>query len=243
MSALAVTLSTTILAIVLAIARPTGRASPYPPPEERPAPVIELPPPALPVSDIPLTVDPPASAQIDDFTGHAQILSLSCESRSAVDWAAFYGVHIGELAFLQGLPVSGDPDVGFVGDVRGVWGQVPPNAYGVHAGPVARLLQDYGLPAFYHLYTPWRSVQAEIAAGRPVIVWVAGHVQAGQGQRYDAPDGHHTVVAPFEHTVILLGYDRDTVTIEDEGQRYTRTLDQFMASWQALRDMAITAQP
>src|SRR5258708_6738126 len=160
MIALPVSLSTALLAIVLAIARPTAPGAPFPPPEEPPPITVEQPPPALPPSDIPLMLDPPASAQVDGFIGHPQILSLSCESRSAVDWAAFFGVHIGELAFLRGLPVSTDPDIGFVGDVRGVWGQVPPNAYGIHARPVARLLQDYGLPAFYHLYTALRSVPA-----------------------------------------------------------------------------------
>jgi uncharacterized protein YvpB len=195
------------------------------------------------LSAIPLNIVLPESAQVDGYLGQPQILALSCESRSAVDWASFFGVHIGEIAFLRDLPVPSDPDVGFVGDVRGLWGLAPPNAYGVHAGPVARQLEQYEVPAYYHLYTPWQSVQAEIASGRPVIVWVTGHVQAGQRQRYDAPDGHHTVVARFEHTVILVGYNRDTVTIEDEGQRYTRTLDQFMDSWQALRDMSITAQP
>ena len=82
-----------------------------------------------------------------------------------------------------------------------------------------------------------------MAAGRPVIVWVTGHVEPGAGQRYTAPDGHRTVVAPFEHTVIVVGYDRYSVIIEDEGHSYTRTLDQFLLSWQALRHMAITTQP
>ena len=231
-----------LLALALILPPPGARASP-PPPRRELSMAIELPPPALTASDIPLSLVPPAAASVEGFTGYPQIVSLSCKSRSAVDWAAFFGVHIGEIAFLRGLPISDDPDVGFGGDVRGEWGQVPPNAYGVHAGPVARLLQQYGLPAHYHLYTPWKSVQDEIAAGRPVIVWVTGHVQAGQGQRYTAPDGHRTVVAPFEHTVILVGYDQAMVSIEDEGKRYSRTLDQFMISWQPLRDMSITAQP
>src|SRR5207253_6222577 len=132
------------------------------------------------------------------------------------------------------LPVSADPDIGFVGSVDGAWGQVPPYAYGVHAGPVARLLQDIGVPAYYHLYTPWSAVQAEIAAGRPVIVWVTGHVAAGQGQIYIAPGGHRTVVAPFEHTVIVVGYDRETVTISDEGRQYRRFLSTFFAAWNPL---------
>jgi uncharacterized protein YvpB len=230
------------LIFVGALLGPSPRL-PLPPFGQPPPPVVELPPAFLPSSSLPLEFDPPASAQVPGFTGHPQILSLSCESRSAVDWAAFFGVHIGELAFFKALPVSSDPDIGFVGDVRGVWGQVPPNAYGVHAGPLARLLQQYGLPAGYHLYTPWRTVQQEIASGRPVIVWVTGHVVPGQGQLYLAPDGHRTVVARFEHTVMLIGYTSDSVTIEDEGDVYTRSLKVFMESWQPLRNMAITAQP
>lgn len=214
-----------------------------PPPSLTPLPETEVPPYALPWSNIPIVATPPDSAFVDGFVGHGQILPLSCESRSAADWAGFFGVRIGELDFFGALPASNDPDRGFVGDVQGTWGQVPPNAYGVHAGPVAYLLRQYGLPAYYHLYTPWRAVQAEVAAGRPVIAWVTGHVEPVAGQRYTAPDGHRTVVARFEHTVIVVGYDLGTVTVEDEGRRYTRTLDQFLESWQSLRNMAITAQP
>jgi uncharacterized protein YvpB len=219
-------------------------ASVIPPlPGSTPTPAPELPPDGLAWSNIPLSLTPLDSAVVDGFIGHKQSLSLSCEARSAVDWAGYFGVRVGELKFFRALPISTDPDKGFVGDVRGTWGQLPPNAYGVHAGPVARLLQQYGLPAYYHLYASWSSVQAEVAAGRPVIAWVTGHVEPGAGQRFTAPDGHRTVVAPFEHTVIVVGYDRYSVIIEDEGRRYTRTLAQFLKSWQSLRNMAITAQP
>ena len=186
---------------------------------------------------------PPASAYITRVVGHPQSLALSCESRSAADWAAAFGFHIDELEFLNALPTSDDPDRGFVGDVNGAWGQVPPNAYGVHAGPVARLLNQYGVPANFQLFMRFETLQAEIAAGRPVIVWVTGHVEAGSGRLYVASDGHHTVVAPFEHTVIVIGYDPTTVTVMDGARRYSKPIEQFMASWQPLRYMAITASP
>lgn len=222
----------------------TAFAAVEPPPPPEPAlPVIEGPPEALSTSDIPLNPTPPESAAIGGLVGRPQTLPLSCESRSAADWASFFGVQIDELEFFHALPVSTDPDKGFVGDVRGAWGQVPPHAYGVHAGPVARLLLTYGLPAHYHIYLPWPSVQAEVAAGRPVIVWVTGHVDAGIGRLYTAADGHRTVVAPFEHTVIVVAYDTASVTVEDEGRQYSRPLDVFLQSWSALRNMAITAQP
>jgi uncharacterized protein YvpB len=186
---------------------------------------------------------PPKSAYITRVAGHAQALALSCESRSAADWAAAYGFHIDELDFLSSLPSSDDPDRGFVGDVNGAWGLVPPSAYGVHAGPVARLLSHYGVPAHFQLFMRFETLQAEVAGGRPVIVWVTGHVEAGAGRLYIASDGHHTVIAPFEHTVIVIGYDPTTVTVLDGARRYSRTIEQFMASWQPLRYMAITAGP
>jgi uncharacterized protein YvpB len=128
-----------------------------------------------------------------------------------------------------------------VGDVKGAWGQTPPNAYGVHAGPVARLLNSYGVPAAGGRYLKWSVVQREVAAGRPVMVWVTGHVEAGHtAQIYTAADGRETVVAAFEHTVIVVGYTAETVTIVDGAQLYTKPLPVFLESWGTLRNMAVT---
>ena len=241
MHAFRVSLVAAILSSGLALAPATPPPPPYP--------IIafptatEAPPPELLGSGIPLALTPPDSALISDFKGHPQSLPLSCESRSAVDWAGYFGYSLREREFLNDLPVSADPDVGFVGSVRGAWGQVPPNAYGVHAGPVERLLTARGVPAYFHLYTAWLTVQSEIAAGRPVMVWVTGHVEPGHGQMYTAPGGHRTVVAPFEHTVILVGYTPETVTVSDEGRQYRRLLPTFFESWAPLRNMSITASP
>jgi uncharacterized protein YvpB len=202
-----------------------------------------------PTEVAPITVAPevsltlPPSARITGVVGHRQRLPLSCEARSAADWGAFFDVAIDELEFLHALPISDDPDRGFVGDVQGEWGNIPPNAYGVHAPPVARLLRDYGLPAQSQRYMTWEALRAEIAAGRPVLVWVTGHVEEGVGQIYTAADGRRTIVAPFEHTVIVVGYDEDSVTVVDGANTYRRSLERFLASWGALRNMAITAAP
>ena len=67
------------------------------------------------------------------ISGEAQEHSLSCESRSATDLLAAYGIPLEEDAFRAGLPVSDNPDFGFVGDVDGPGEQLPPAGYGVHA--------------------------------------------------------------------------------------------------------------
>lgn len=186
----------------------------------------------------------PAEALIENIKGRAQRLSLSCEARSAADWAGYFGVAIDELTFLSQLPLSDDPDVGFVGDVRGAWGQTPPNDYGVHAGPVARLLEQYGVPARSRRYMNLEDVRAEIAAGRPVIAWVVGHVEAGGTQlRYTAGSGRETIVAPYEHTVLVIGYTPDTVTILDGARRYVRPLETFVDSWGVLGNMGVVYWP
>ena len=53
-----------------------------------------------------------------------------------------------ESQFQFQLPISDNPDYGFVGLVTDPWGQVPPYSYGVHAFPVANLLRSsYGMKA------------------------------------------------------------------------------------------------
>jgi subtilisin-like proprotein convertase family protein len=206
--------------------------------------------PAQPPTDPPIP-DLPRQAQVTGLSGRSQSLPLSCESRSAVDWAAYFGVRINEIDFHFNLPESDNPDIGFVGSVYGSWGQIPPNPYGVHAEPVAAQLRNYGLSAYAHRPLSWDGLRAEIAAGRPVIVWIVGSQNQGQYDyvvngipRYYTPrEGHLTVVVPYEHTVIVSGYTQDSVTYSNGGYSYTRNINRFLDSWSVMRNMAITTQP
>jgi uncharacterized protein YvpB/LysM repeat protein len=183
----------------------------------------------------------PDEAYVSGVVGYAQSYSLSCEARSAVDWAAFWGVEISEEEFLERLPRSDNPNKGFVGDPSDEWGWSPPHSYGVYADPVAQLLRQYGLEAHAGTRLSWDEARAEIAAGRPVIVWVIGSIWAGTPKQYTASDGETVVVAANEHTMILTGYDQDTVQLVDAftGQYVSYSLDIFLASWETLRRMAI----
>lgn len=183
----------------------------------------------------------PASAYISGVVGHKQSLPLSCESRSAADLAAFWGISISETSFFNALPKSDNPDKGFVGDVYGAWGQIPPNPYGVHAKPVAKLLRQYGLNAEARLGMSWKDLRTEIAEGRPVIVWVIGAVWSGTPVTYKPSDGEKLTVAAYEHTMILIGYDENYVYLIDSGSGASQThpIDNFRASWGVLGNMAI----
>ena len=161
-----------------------------------------------------------------------------------MDWAAYWGVSISESEFLLALPVTDNPDVGFVGSYYGVWGSIPPNAYGVHARPVAALLREYGLQAKARSGLSWGDLRAEISAGRPVIVWIIGQMWSGTPVAYTASDGHKTTVARFEHTMIVTGYDSAYVYAIDASTGASMTFyhNTFLDSWNVLDNMAITGK-
>ncbi|HUV28184.1 MAG TPA: C39 family peptidase [Anaerolineales bacterium] len=187
----------------------------------------------------------PRQVLISGVNGQGQALPLDCESRSAVDWANFFGVKINEYEFFDGLPPSENPDRGFVGNVRGTWGQIPPFAYGVHAEPIAKRLRKYGLPADAQSYLSWNHLKAEISNGKPVIVWIVGSNPIGNGipVYYQSSDGHLSTVARYEHTVVLTGYTQDSVFYLNGGTIYEEDLKQFLESWSALGNMAVIWQP
>jgi len=208
---------------------PTSTPTPIPSPTSQPT---------LSPSPIP-TVKIPASARIEAIRGFPQTLNLSCESRSAVDWAGFFGVSINELEFLSQLPQSDDPNKGFVGNPNGPGGLIPPNPYGVHAAPVAALLRAYGLPAEDIAGLTIDQIKTEIAAGRPVIVWVIFGTMPGSALQYTTQAGEVVSVAPNEHTAIIIGYDPQGVALLDGAAIYWRSWDTFLQSFMVLGNMAI----
>jgi len=185
----------------------------------------------------------PSEANIADISGRFQALSLDCESRSAADWAAYFGVEIDELEFFHSLPQSDNPDEGFVGDVHGSWGQIPPQPYGVHAEPIAALLRTYGLDAQAVRNLSLDALRLEIVSGRPVVAWVTGQVAWGTPVPYIASDGSRTIVARYEHTVMVIGYNKYEVSILDGAQVYTRQWSDFERSWAVLGNMAVIMRP
>jgi uncharacterized protein YvpB len=185
------------------------------------------------------TSDYPQSVHIYEITGQKMRISLDCEANSASIFAGYFGVKIDEVDFFLLLPVSDDPDKGFVGDVHDEWGNLPPKGYGVYPSPVVKLMVKKGVAVKDVYGFTLENLKREIAAGRPVIVWVIGRVETGQPVEYISSDGEKNIVAKFEHTVLVIGYDPWSVTILDGDTIYTRPTDLFLSSWGALGNMAI----
>jgi uncharacterized protein YvpB len=229
---------------------PTPTSTPTPTPTATPTNTSTATPTQTPTATdtpVPPTETPsdglPEEAYVGGVVGYAQTLPLSCEARSAVDWARFFGVSIRELDFQYALPLTDNPNTGFVGDPRDERGQLPPASYGVHAPPVANLLQTYGIPAQGYAGYAWQDVRREIAAGRPVIAWVIGHVWSGYiGRSYTASDSETVTVASYEHTVIITGYTPDSVTVVDNDLVYDVPLARFLDSWGVLGNLVVVSQ-
>jgi uncharacterized protein YvpB len=168
-----------------------------------------------------------------------QYFALGCEASAAVDLAGYYDILIYQYNFQHELPLSDNPDLGFVGDAKGPWGQIPPYAYGVHASPVADLLNKYGLDAEGGKGYTLEQLKVKIAAGHPIIVWVIGNMVGGVPTEYTDSEGNKSIVAAYEHVVILTGYDQDSVRYVSNGKFYDAQNEVFLNSWAVLGNMAV----
>lgn len=186
----------------------------------------------------PTATDIPESVYLK-IAAHPKYYYLGCEAAAAVDLAGFYDISIYQSDFQQKLPLSDNPDLGFVGDVNGPWGQVPPYAYGVHAAPVAALLQQYGVEVEGGKGYTLEQVKEKIAAGHPVIAWVIGNMVGGVPAEYTDSKGNKTIVAAYEHVVILTGYNGDSIRYVNNGKFYDVPYKVFLNSWGVLGNMAV----
>ena len=223
---------------------PPPAATPLPPtesvPELMPSPT-EMPqqsPTAVPESKPDIT-ELPLTASISGLYGSPMLYTLDCESQSAVDFARFFGVSINELDFISRLPLSDDPEEGFVGEINGAMGQFPPSDYGVHAKPIAKLLREYGVNAKAVRGWDLDKIRYEIASGRPVIAWIVNLPFEIDSKEYTASNGNTTRVARFEHTWIITGYNMNVFTVVDSEWTYNVKISTFQQRWDALGNQAI----
>ena len=193
-------------------------------------------------SALPTPVEIPASFYIGGIYGMTQLTTLACEARSAVDWARYFGVVIDEIEFIDKIPLSDDPESGFVGDINGAMGQLPPDGYGVYPPPVASVLREYGLNAKAVKDFSFDDLRREISNERPVIVWIVNLPFEIELSSYTASNGNSVPVAPFEHTWIVTGYNLSTVTVVDSEWTYNVKLETFLERWAVFNNRAIIMQ-
>ena len=186
---------------------------------------------------------PQASATVEGVIGYPQERNLSCESRSAVDLAAYWGTEFTEAAFLRRLPKSDNPHRGFLGDVDMPPGSLPPVGYGVYAEPIAATLRSFGLDAEAHRPFELEALKRELATGRPVIVWATYEMQRPGVDSWVSSDGEVAVIVRWQHTFIAVSYDEQGISLIDAYDAETRyfSYQAFVPAWDQLGRMAVTA--
>ncbi len=130
----------------------------------------------------------------------------------------------------------GDPDLGFVGRVRG--GGVA-GGFGVYQGPIRRLAERYGVRLDDLSRHPAAEIFDRLARGRPVLAWIG--LSEGPYRRWRTLAGKSIGVNFGEHAVVLTGLHDDVVSVNDPltGTQRDWTRGQFLAKWQLLGRRAL----
>jgi len=188
--------------------------------------------------------EPPPPAFVEGVVGHPQEHNLSCESRSATDLAAFWGVAFTEDDFFRRLPKSDNPHRGFLGDVDLPPGTMPPAGYGVYVEPIAASLRSFGLDAQAQQAWSLEDLKAELVAGRPVIVWATYDMKLPRVETWVSSDGAASVIVKWQHTFIAVGYDEGGLYLVDayDGVKKHFSYKVFMPAWDQLGRMAVTME-
>ncbi|MCO5214804.1 MAG: C39 family peptidase [Thermomicrobiales bacterium] len=168
---------------------------------------------------------------------------LSCEYASATIAATMGGWNITEYDFDTVVPLSENPHKGYRGNIWGEWGNT--TDYGIYANPLQIALSGWGIPshAFYADGDP-ELLKQELAAGRPVVVWLAIQGTVNSFDAYEA-DGTRYQLTQYMHVMTAYGYDESGVYLTDPGTAVWRYYDwaTFMSMWNVMDGMALSIEP
>ncbi|MCY0900667.1 MAG: C39 family peptidase [Firmicutes bacterium] len=133
----------------------------------------------------------------------------------------------------------GNPNDGFVGSVSG---KGP--GFGVYHAPIAALMRHYLPDDTLDLSgISFSDLLSTLRTGRPIIAWTTvGFSPDVPWTTWKTPTGPVRTTM-FEHVVLLVGYNRDTVFVDNPlgGQQAEPvSMKTFRASWVAMGRQAIT---
>lgn len=160
----------------------------------------------------------------------AQKYRLSCEAASLQMALAYKGVEVSQDELIEKIGVSlpevrssdasgsiiwGDPNEGFVGDVRGfmyhrIRGTISATGWGVNKGPIAEIARSFLPDSFAVSGKSIEDIVAEISAGNPVIVWQ----HSGLSEKLDTLPFYKTLSGATirftpSHVNVIVGFRKD----------------------------------
>jgi uncharacterized protein YvpB len=158
----------------------------------------------------------PSSVQLEVGL-QRQSHNLSCESSAASMVAQYFDLNISEADVLAALPYNDNPYLGFRGNIDGPTGGI--EDYGVYAGPVLKVLNNFGIQAWL-VQGGVAGIKSAVARGNPVIVWVTYNCLPSTPVETMVGEEAVTLV-PNQHVVVVTGYNGDGVWANDpwDGQQ------------------------
>jgi LysM repeat protein len=171
---------------------------------------------------------------------YVQERNLSCEYAAVYIATSSFGNGIPEDVFIDQIPESANPHLGYRGNIDGPWGGY--DDYGIYPEPLVPILNNWGFTGdvFYSEGDPSMLIN-HIDQGHPVLVWLA--FQGDTGKVYK-DDGRYTVFAG-DHVVVVYGYDDDGVYLSDPAVGRYRFFDwdTFLSMWGTMDGMALAVYP
>lgn len=182
-----------------------------------------------------------------------QALRNNCETATLSMLLAARGLHVAQLELQRrlrrsgrldpvfpaagGLPIWGDPEVGFVGRPNGGGTS---GGYGVYQAPIRALAARFGVELVDLTGRSSSAIYRRLLAGHPVMVWVG--LSNGPYKMWRTPQGKLIRANLGEHTVVLTSIRGSSVTLNDplSGQRASWTRAYFEQLWQRLGRRALS---
>jgi LysM repeat protein len=171
---------------------------------------------------------------------YVQERNLSCEYAAVYIATSSFGNGIPEDVFIDQIPETANPHLGYRGNIDGAWGGY--DDYGIYPEPLVPILNNWGFAGdvFYSEGDPSMLIN-HIDQGHPVLVWLA--FQGDTGKVYK-DDGRYTVFAG-DHVVVVYGYDDAGVYLSDPAVGRYRFFDwdTFLSMWGTMDGMALAVYP
>lgn len=189
---------------------------------------------------VPAHAAAPRSVYLSGYPTLRQQHRLTCEA-STVSMAT-RGV-LTEDQVMVPLPRNADPNLGFRGRPDGVQKE-DLRDYGVYPAPLTSVLARAGYPST-SIYDGSDSVIRQyLNQGWPVVVWVT-YGLLPQRPRWVLQNGRGFVLVPHEHTLLIVGYDSQTIIANDAwtGFLVRYRWQDFNRSWAYLGRMALVIGP
>lgn len=138
------------------------------------------------------------------------------------------------------MPRSDDPWLGFRGSLdRYSYVSNDLVDYGVYAPPLAHTLDAMGFQSrwFQGAQGPALLIYSLTVLHRPVVVWVTWELTPQPEVGITTAAGHHLTLVHWEHANLIVGYDRQGVSVYDPdvypyGGIFRFSWGAFLADWQ-----------